>query len=213
MITTPLNKIKVFDIETVATPWDKLSEIQKSEWIRKHAESTPQEAYDAYKSEGALHAEYAQVCCFSMNCLEINSGERVAQSLCYKDELDILSQMPGYLIGNGTLAGHNIKGFDIPFLCKRYLINGMQVPSKLDFYGKKPWEIDVIDTMEIWKFSGWKGATSLTLLCDVLGVESPKGDMDGSKVGEAFYNGEYKRISQYCELDVNATFEVIKKLQ
>jgi uncharacterized protein YprB with RNaseH-like and TPR domain len=98
------------------------------------------------------------------------------------------------------LCGHNAKEFDIPFLARRMIINQIALPDKLNLFGKKPWEIPHLDTLELWKFGDYKHYTSLKLMCKVLGIPSPKGDIDGSQVGHVFYvDKDIDRIVAYCE--------------
>ena len=81
------------------------------------------------------------------------------------------------------LCGHNIKEFDVPYTCRRMVVNQLPLPRALDLYGKKPWETKhLLDTMELWKFGDYKSYTSLKLLAAVLGFPSPKDDIDGSEV-------------------------------
>ena len=81
-----------------------------------------------------------------------------------------------------VLCGHNAKEFDLPFIARRCIIKGIALPAKLNLVGKKPWEIPHLDTLEMWKFGDYKHFTSLKLLAKVLGIPSPKDDIDGSEV-------------------------------
>ncbi|GAB4130673.1 MAG: 3'-5' exonuclease [Raineya sp.] len=109
------------------------------------------------------------------------------------------------------IAAHNGKEFDIPYMCRRYLINQIELPQMLELRGKKPWEIlHIIDTMEMWKFGDNKNFTKLELLCNVFDVPTPKDDIDGSQVGSVFWEEEnYERIAIYCEKDVIATAQLM----
>jgi 3'-5' exonuclease len=101
------------------------------------------------------------------------------------------------------LCAHNGKEFDFPFLCRRFLINGMALPKLLQLQGKKPWEVRHLDTMDMWKFGDYKNFSSLNLLAHVFGIPSPKDDMDGSMVGKTFYEeNDLPRIEKYCKKDV-----------
>jgi predicted PolB exonuclease-like 3'-5' exonuclease len=112
-----------------------------------------------------------------------------------------------------TLCGHNIKEFDIPFICRRILINGLELPPIFRISGKKPWEITFIDTMELWKFGDYKNYTALKLLTAVFGIPTPKDDIDGSQVAFVFYKEkDIDRISLYCQKDVIATAQVFLRL-
>jgi DNA polymerase elongation subunit (family B) len=110
-------------------------------------------------------------------------------------------------------CGHNIKEFDLPFLCRRMIINGLSLAPALQLNNKKPWEITHIDTLELWKFGDYKNYTSLALLAEVLGIPSPKSDIDGSMVGKVYWEEKNtERIAQYCMQDVLTTAKVFLKL-
>jgi uncharacterized protein YprB with RNaseH-like and TPR domain len=112
------------------------------------------------------------------------------------------------------MCGHNVKEFDFPFIARRMLIHGIKIPDKLNLMGKKPWEVPHLDTLELWKFGDYKHFTSLKLLTKVLGVPSPKDDIDGSEVAKVFYKDkDIDRIATYCEKDVIAVAQIILKLR
>jgi DNA polymerase elongation subunit (family B) len=112
------------------------------------------------------------------------------------------------------ICGHNIKEFDIPFLSRRMLINAVKLPEILNIAGKKPWEImHLLDTMEMWKFGDYKNYTSLALLATILGIKSPKDDIDGSMVGKVYYEEhDIERIVTYCEKDVKTVAQIYLKM-
>ncbi len=111
-------------------------------------------------------------------------------------------------------CGHNIKEFDIPFLCRRMLINGMILPECMQLNGKKPWEVGHLDTLELWRFGDYKHYTSLALLAEVLNIPSPKDDIDGSMVAGVYYlDKDLQRIARYCMLDVLTSAKVFLKLR
>ena len=111
-------------------------------------------------------------------------------------------------------AGHNIREFDIPYICRRLLINNMELPPYLQLHAAKPWEIDMIDTLQWWKFGDYKNYISLNLLANVLNVPTSKGDMDGSKVRDVYYNEkDIERISAYCEKDVIVVANIILRFK
>jgi len=115
---------------------------------------------------------------------------------------------------NAAFAGHNIKEFDIPYLCRRLIINGMEVPAWLDFQAMKPWETNLVDTMQLWRFGDFKNYTSLNLLAACLGVPSPKDDIDGSKVGEVYWHDKnLPRIVEYCQKDVVTVAQVLLRFR
>jgi len=113
-----------------------------------------------------------------------------------------------------SLCAHNGKEFDFPFIARRMIVNGINIPEKLNLFGKKPWEVAHLDTLELWKFGDYKHYTSLHLLTHILGIPSPKGDIDGSKVAEVYYKEkDLERIVKYCERDVWAVAQIMLKFQ
>jgi hypothetical protein len=68
--------------------------------------------------------------------------------------------------------------------------------------------------MELWKFGDYKHYTSLKLMANILGIPSPKEDIDGSMVRDVFYvEKDLDRIVTYCELDVVTTAQVFLRLR
>lgn len=84
------------------------------------------------------------------------------------------------------LCGHNIKEFDVPYVCRRALVNGISLPTILNVQGKKPWETQFIDTMAMWKFGDYKKYTKLSLLCEIFGIPTPKDDITGADVTRVY---------------------------
>ena len=105
--------------------------------------------------------------------------------------------------GDSLLCGHNAKEFDFPYMCRRMLVNGIKIPAILNNQGKKPWEVQHIDTMELWKFGDYKNYTSLELLATIFDIPTPKDDIDGSMVGDIYWKlNDLERIKEYCQKDV-----------
>lgn len=103
-----------------------------------------------------------------------------------------------------VVVGHNVQ-WDVRFLWQRFVVNGISPPRWLrDALRAKPWEI--ADTMLMWNPERER-RTSLDKLCRILGVPSSKGDLDGSKVWDAYRAGELQRIAEYCAADVVAMRE------
>ena len=112
------------------------------------------------------------------------------------------------------LCAHNGKEFDFPYIARRMIIHNIELPYKLNLFGKKPWEVPHLDTLELWKFGDYKTYTSLKLLTNVLGIPSPKDDIDGSDVYRVYYeeNG-IDRIITYCEKDTIAVAQIFLRLR
>ena len=112
------------------------------------------------------------------------------------------------------LCAHNGKEFDFPYIARRMIIHGIDLPFKLNLFGKKPWEVPHLDTLELWKFGDYKTFTSLKLMAHVLGIPSPKDDIDGSEVRDVFYEeNDIGRIIIYCEKDTVTVAQIILRLR
>ena len=112
------------------------------------------------------------------------------------------------------LCAHNGKEFDFPYIARRMIINHIELPYKLNLFGKKPWEVPHLDTLDLWKFGDYKTYTSLKLLTNVLGIPTPKDDIDGSEVYTVYYQEKnIDRIITYCEKDTIAVAQIFLRLR
>ena len=170
-----------------------------------------------YNEKGGILAEFGKIICISVGFVQENSLGRTMRlkSFAHDDEETLLKQFKSLIETRVyLLCGHNSKEFDIPYICRRMLVNGISLPPSLDIAGKKPWEINHLDTMDLWKFGDYKHYTSLKLMCKVLGIPSPKGDIDGSQVGHVFYvEKDIDRIVTYCEKDTIAVAQIFLRLR
>lgn len=227
-----LEKMLFFDVETAGTTrnssdlsekmqelWSKRSEILRNQLSAKYPDNKDKTDDELFQMKSALHAEFGRIVCISFAKLKIVDGLPTIQVVSYAgdDETQILNQSFKLINGlakNGVkLAGHNVKRFDIPFICKRAFINKIEVPAALQVWDKKPWEIAVIDTSELWSFGAWQeGFTSLDLLATVLGVDSPKDDISGDQVHASYYSGEIERIKEYCQKDTITLIQICLSL-
>lgn len=218
-----LPNILFLDIETVPQNeffGDLVEETQelyaeKTQYQRKD-EITPDEFYE----RAGIWAEFGKIICISVGYFTIKNAERQFRTKSIiGDEKELLEEFNNLINTHFSnpafvFCGHNIKEFDIPYLCRRMLINGIQIPEKLQLFGRKPWEIPHLDTLELWKFGDYKHYTSLKLLTHVLGIPSPKEDIDGSEVRNVYYNEkDINRIKKYCERDVIAVAQVLLRMR
>ena len=218
-----LKNLLFLDIETVPehASFEELSEEKKKLWelktqYQRKEDFTPEEFYD----RAGIWAEFGKIVCISvgyfafqgeLRTFRITSfhGEEKKLLLEFRNLLDAHFSRPQHL-----LCAHNGKEFDFPYIARRMLIHNMELPVKLDLFGKKPWEVPHLDTLELWKFGDYKHYTSLKLLCNVLNIPSPKDDIDGSEVRDVYYlDQNIDRIITYCEKDVVAIAQVILKLR
>tara|TARA_Y100000385_G_scaffold111739_1_gene115950 strand:- start:282 stop:1001 length:720 start_codon:yes stop_codon:yes gene_type:complete len=219
------SKILFFDIETVPLTynfneldkrgqdlWDK-----KTKFLQQRDEVSADQIYD----KAGIYAEFGKVVCISLGfVLQKNEENQIRlKSIAGSDEkkllIEFIDLLNSYYSSNEfVFCAHNGKEFDIPFLSRRILINGLKLPYLLNIAGKKPWEIKHLDTMELWKFGDFKHYTSLDLLTYIFEIPTPKEDMDGSQVASVFYEDQdLDRIIHYCEKDVVATIQLFRKYQ
>lgn len=220
--------ILFLDIETVGmtATFDELDDRWQSLWERKAryfiANDPSISAEEYYEDKAAIYAEFGRVACVSFGYLygHENDLKFKVKSFASQDEKQVLNEFATLLekhysdLPRQKLCGHNIREFDIPYLCRRMIRHGIQLPRAFQLRGKRPWEIKhLLDTMELWKFGDFKNFTSLDLLSAFLGIPTPKDDIDGSKVHETFYHKDgLDRITTYCEKDVVTTARVYMKM-
>jgi DNA polymerase elongation subunit (family B) len=225
-----LKRSLFIDIETVSEypDYESLPDVKKQLWktkaeqLRRNFYGHEQDITDAeiYKAKAGIFAEFSKVVCISMGFLSFEHGEPVGvrlKSLAGDEEHRILEDFARILINhyndpeNSRICGHNIKEFDIPFLCRRMVVNQIHFPPVLDISGKKPWQTGhILDTMDMWRFGDYKNYTSLQLLAGALNIESPKDDIYGSMVGDVYWKDEdIDRIVSYCQKDVLTVVQIM----
>ncbi|MCJ8497546.1 3'-5' exonuclease [Chryseobacterium salipaludis] len=217
----PLEKVLFLDIETVrqVAGWNELSTAEQELWEKKTKYQRKDEftAEEFYQERGGIMAEFGKIVCISVGILD--GGEKLLVKSFYgHDEKKLLEEFGQIFnrpkLRDVVLCAHNGKEFDFPWIARRFLINGMQPPVPFQTYGKKPWEIPHLDTMELWKFGDYKSYVSLELLAHLFGVPSPKDDIDGSQVASMYHiEKDLFRIVQYCEKDVLTLANVFRRMR
>ncbi len=221
---TPVEKVMFIDIETVPqkAAFDEVDPVlqqlweKKSTYFRKEGESPA----DVYQRAG-IYAEFGKIICISAGIVVLDKGIRKlrVKSFFSDDEKELLTgfskALESYTAAKGTnICGHNAREFDFPYIARRLIINRLSLPDILDVAGKKPWEVKFIDTLDLWKFGDYKHYTSLNLLTHIMGIPSPKDDIDGSQVASVYYGeNDLERIARYCEKDVLATVQLFLRLK
>ncbi|MFO8236324.1 MAG: 3'-5' exonuclease [Bacteroidales bacterium] len=215
-----LTKILFLDIETVPqfSSFDELPEKFKDLWNKKSSYFRKEEetAEDVYKRAG-IYAEFGKIVCISVGIIkntdEGKYGLRIKSFFGHneKELLGDFTEMINKLAEKKEiyLCAHNGKEFDFPYIARRMLVNGISLPEVLNVPGKKPWDVPFLDTMELWKFGDYKHFTSLDLLAYIFNIPTPKEDIDGSQVGDVYWQEEnLQRIVEYCEKDVIALVQL-----
>ncbi|TYB69539.1 3'-5' exonuclease [Bizionia gelidisalsuginis] len=218
-----LENILFLDIETVPETqhfseldstkqelWDAKSKYQRKE------EFSAEEFYD----RAGIWAEFGKIVCISVGYFTAKDNTRLFRTTSfYGEEITLLNAFKDLLLSHFSqakhlLCAHNGKEFDFPYIARRMIIHNIELPYKLNLFGKKPWEVPHLDTLELWKFGDYKTYTSLKLLTNVLGIPSPKDDIDGSEVYKVYYEtNDIKRIADYCEKDTIAVAQIFLRLR
>lgn len=219
-----LEKILFLDIETTSAvkSFDDLSDDFKKHWEHKSKfipkdDETPNETY----SRAGIYAEFGKIVCISVGFIKIENGVKKLRLKSYfnhneKDLLiDFFELLNKYFnTQQHILCAHNGKEFDYPYIARRALVNGLSIPSILDMAGKKPWEVQHLDTLQLWKFGDYKHFTSLNLLTTIFNIPTPKDDIDGSMVNQVYWQeNDLERIANYCQKDVVALTQLFLRFR
>lgn len=225
MKRVPLDKVLFLDIETVPQVYqfndldEKTRDLfeAKTRFLQKDDVGYAQ----LYDDRAGIYAEFGKIVCISVGFVnQTATGRQIRMKSFYHDDEETLLRQFKSLLDEyaqsraSILCGHNAKEFDFPYLCRRMLINGLELPDQLDIAGKKPWEIAHLDTMEMWKFGDYKAYTSLALLCHVFNIPTPKDDISGADVARVYYEEkDLERIKVYCEKDVVALIQLFLRMR
>lgn len=223
-----LDNLLFIDIETVpaAPNFSELSNAMQELWAYKHSlvskaeNETPE---DGYLMRAGVYAEFAKIICISMGYFYTEkTGKRILRlkSFSGDNEKELLSAFAELLSSKFNkpniyqFCGHNIREFDIPFICRRMLVHQITFPKLLDKAGKKPWESQDVDTLQLWKFGDYKHYTSLKLLAELLQIPTPKDQIEGKDVCRVYWqeNG-LQRIVEYCQKDVATVARLILRFK
>ena len=218
-----LSNILFLDIETVPelVTFEGLDTVkqelfaQKTQYQRKE-DISPEEFYE----RAGIWAEFGKIVCISVGFFDDHTTDLTfrLKSFYGNDEVKVLIDFKNllekyYSKKQHLLCAHNGKEFDFPYIARKMIINKIELPEKLNLFGKKPWEVAHLDTLEMWKFGDYKHYTSLNLLTNILGIASPKEDIDGSQVANVYYQDkDLDRIAKYCENDTLAVAQVYLRL-
>lgn len=225
MGTFPFHNILFLDIETVPQyssyaelpdNWRELWDTKSVSLLKYHEGQTNESLYP----RAGIYAEFGKIICISCGAMQGSGGAKkfILKSFADHDERILLHRFSEMLTkwdteGGRFLCAHNGKEFDFPYLCRRMIINQVPIPGLLNVSGKKPWEVNHYDTMELWKFGDFKNYTSLNLLAMALGIPTPKDDIDGSMVWEVFWKEKnLERIVNYCQKDVLTVAQILLRM-
>lgn len=225
MPSLSLNNILFLDIETVPqyATYTELPEAWKSLWNHKASyliRNKEDETTESIYNRAGIYAEFGKIVCISCGVISGSADDKklIIKSFAGDDEKLLLYQFCEMLTkwtfdASKCLCAHNGKEFDFPYLCRRLIINNLPIPTPLQVSGKKPWEVNHLDTLELWKFGDFKSYTSLNLLAQTLDIQTSKDDIDGSMVWEVYWKEKnIERIVTYCQKDVATMTQVFLKI-
>ena len=225
MSTIPLHNILFLDIETapqypsflnMPDEWQALWNHRSISLLRNKEDENAETIYP----RAAIYAEFGKIICISCGVIQGTGSNKkfTVKSFCADDEKTLLLEFSS-MINKWSfdeprwLCAHNGKEFDFPFLCRRLIVHKLPIPAVLNPTGKKPWETNYLDTMDLWKFGDYKNFTSLNLLARTLDIQTPKDDIDGSMVWEVYWvEKNLKRIVDYCQKDVVTLAQIFLRL-
>ena len=225
--TASILKLLFIDIETVSEKpeYKELPAEWQELWKHKISKTMPETmpGEDSYPLKAGIFAEFGKIICISLGFLTENPYKELelkVKSICGDDEKKLLLEFIEVVDKvykrnkNFEFAGHNIREFDIPYICRRMLIGNIKLPDYLNFQGVKPWHVAMTDTLQWWKFGDYKNYISLNLLAHVLNIPTSKTDIDGSKVQYVYYHEkDLARIVDYCQRDVIVVANVILRFK
>ncbi|MCB0428554.1 MAG: ribonuclease H-like domain-containing protein [Flavobacteriales bacterium] len=220
-----LSNVLFLDIETVPAWYNygDMPEAFRELWDKKatslirDADLTPEDVYE----RAGIYAEFGKIICISVGYVKDEDGDASIRikSFSGEDEKVMLAEFARMLDqhygkSQHVLCAHNGKEFDFPYMARRMLVNGLRLPKILDIAGKKPWEVNFLDTMELWKFGDFKNYTSLNMLTTLFGIPTPKDDITGADVARVFWEDhDLARIVTYCQKDVVAIIQLMRRFK
>lgn len=210
-----------FDLETLqCTDYDVIESLRKSitppgniklpDSIKKWHEENGAQALSDMVAKTSFDGLYGSIACIAwasddgaIFSTSPDNYEYEAIELFY----DFVSQEKN----NDKFCGHNLAGFDLPFLKHRSIILGIKPPKQLmNAMSAKPWDSCIADTMLMWNPSREKYA-SMDKLCKAFGIKGKEG-FDGSMVNNEWVNGDRQKVISYCRDDVERTVQIYKRL-
>jgi len=220
-----LREILFLDIETVAVTnsYQSLDERLKVQWSRKASffkRDENQTDEELFHERAGIYAEFGKIVCISVGkFFDAENGELGLKTKAFYGHVEstLLIEfkiMLEKLSDSIKLCAHNGKEFDFPYLCRRMLVNEVPLPPVLNLSGKKSWQVDHFDTLELWKFGDYKHYTSLDLLATIFNIPSSKSDIDGSMVNKVYYEqDDLEKIKNYCTADVSVLAQLFLKMK
>lgn len=168
---------------------------------------------DSYVAKAAIYPEFGRIVCLSYGVYR--DGVMTVKTISHEREADMMPLIYQLFVKASERdmipIGWNVKQFDIPWINRKLLVHGFNIPSILDTFEKKPWELKVLDLREMWK-NGSAHPCSFEEAAYAMDIPTPKDDICGSQVHVEYWKGHLERITKYCEKDVSTMIELLKKM-
>jgi len=226
------NGLTCFDLETTSSHksleemgkenprmidlWQRVCEKRRKSGEERFTECSSDD--EAYFNNAGLYPEFGRIVNASFAMYERSEdpedpGKIQVISVGGENETQIINACNRMFSNSSWIAGHNVKGFDVPFFSRRAYINSIMPHPNIDTVTKKPWDVRILDTQEIWKFGSFNHSyTSLDLLTTCMGMESPKLEHFGAHVSSLYWEKrDFEEIAKYCEGDVISTLKILIK--
>lgn len=217
-----IEEILFLDIETVpiAPEYEELTEKWQKLWHHKVQYQLEEgQSADQLFERAGIYAEFGKIICISTGYVTYQDRKPYfrVKSFYGHDEKQLIQEFFAALEafgrhGKHKLCAHNGQEFDYPYIARRALVNNLRLPRVFNIAGAKPWEVKntLIDTLQLWKFGDYKHYTSLSLLCELFNIPTPKDDIDGSQVAKVYWeDNDLERIVKYCEKDTMAVANLL----
>lgn len=209
-----------FDLETLQTTDEEVIEsfrksikapanYSKPETIAKWHENCAQALADMV-AKTSFDGLYGSIACIAWAS---NDGAIFASDANHSERevIELFYSFIDHEKNVDKFCGHNLAGFDLPFLKHRSIILGIQPPAKLwQAMNAKPWDSCIADTMLLWSSDSQKRA-SMDKLCKAFGIKGKEG-FDGSMVNNEWVNGDRSKVIEYCKDDVRRTIEIYNRI-
>ena len=219
-----IEEVLFIDIETVplAPEYGELTEKWRQLWAHKMQFSINNgEPIEELYERAGIYAEFGKIICISAGYVTQKQGDPFFRVKSFHDD-DEKKLIRTFFnawekfsrAGKRRMCAHNGQEFDFPYIARRALVHNLGLPKILDIAGSKPWEVkeQLIDTLQLWKFGDYKHYTSLSLLCELFNIPTPKDDIDGSQVSKIYWEeNDLDRIIKYCEKDTLAVANLLLK--